>query len=179
MSDKFCKYTFNHNNKINLHGVTRKSSRGLPESVLQEEVSNKKYQEEVRGTVRAADLIYDNYCTSLIAVSVYDTKPVHFLTMATERIFWEEKSRDVFDKATNQMAKTKYLRLNVNDDYNYGMGGADIADQIRGSYCFDHCLYNFKWWHSIFWWVVQVLMVNSYKCCCKYHNSINGTPINH
>ena len=27
----------------------------------------------------------------------------------------------------------KLLRLNVNDDYNYGMDGADIADQICGS----------------------------------------------
>ena len=65
--------------------------------------------------------------------------------MATERIFWEEKSRDVFDKATNRMVKMKFLRLNVKKDYNYGMGGADISDQIRGSYCFDHCIRNFKW----------------------------------
>ena len=72
MSDKFCKYTFDRNNKINLHGVTRKSSRGLPESVLQEEVSNKKYQEDVRGTIRAADLIGDKYCISLIrSISVW------------------------------------------------------------------------------------------------------------
>ena len=78
MSAKFCTDTFNHNNKINLHGVTRKSVRGLSESVLQEEVSNKKYQEKVRGTVCAAELIGDKYCPSLITVSVYDTKPVHF-----------------------------------------------------------------------------------------------------
>ena len=86
MSAKFCKDTFNHNKKINLHGVTRKSGRGLPESVLQEEVSNKKDQEKVRGTVLAAELIGDTYRPSLIALSVYDTKPVRFLTMATERI---------------------------------------------------------------------------------------------
>ena len=28
------------------------------------------------------------------------------------------------------MSTMKFLRLNVNDDSNYGMGGADIADQI-------------------------------------------------
>ena len=77
------------------------------------------------------------------------------------------------------MAKMKFLRLNVNDDYNYGMGGADIADQIRGSYHFDHWLRNFKWWHPIFWWGVQVLMVNSYKCYCGYHKGIQETPMNH
>ena len=59
------------------------------------------------------------------------------------------------------------------------MGGADIADQIRGSYRFDHWLRNFKWRHSIFWWGVQVLLVNSYKCYYKYYNIINETPMNH
>ena len=78
MSAKFFKDTFNHNTKINLHGVTRKSGCGLPESILQEEVSKKKYQEKVRGTIRAAELIGDKYCPSLVALTVYDTKPVHF-----------------------------------------------------------------------------------------------------
>ena len=96
-------------------------------------------------------------------VSVYDTKPVHFLTMATKEIYWEDKTREVFDKENCCIAKINFLRLNVNGDYNYGMGGADLSGQIRGSYRFDHCLCNSKWWHSIFWWGVQVLMVNSYK----------------
>ena len=109
MSTKFCKDIFKHNKKINLHGVTRKSGRGLPEYILQEEVSNKKYQEKFRGTVRAAELIGDKYFPSLITVLVYDTKPIHFLTMATESIFWDEKSRYVFDKATNRMVKMKFL----------------------------------------------------------------------
>ena len=43
MYAKFFKDKFKHNNKINLHGVTIKPGRGLPEYVLQEEVSNKKY----------------------------------------------------------------------------------------------------------------------------------------
>ena len=51
---------------------------GLPGCVLQEESQNKAHQEKVRGTVCAAELVGDNDCPSLIAVSVYDTKPVHF-----------------------------------------------------------------------------------------------------
>ena len=178
-SAKFCKDTYNHSKNIRLHNVTRKGGRGLPESVLQEEITNPKIQETVRGTVHAAELLGDPYCPSLVAVSVYDTKPVHFLIMATERIFWEEKSREVSDKATNQIVKIKFLRLNVNDDCNFGMGGADVADQIRGSYRFDHWLRNFKWWHSIFWWGVQVLMVNAYKCYCEYIKGPSETPMNH
>ena len=37
-----------------------------------------------------------------------------------------------------------FLRLNLNDNYNYGMGGADIADQLRGAYRFDKWMRNYK-----------------------------------
>ena len=86
MSAKFCRDNFNHSNNIKLHGVTRKSGRGLPVCVLQEELQNRSQKDKVRGTVCAAELVGDIDCPSLIAVSVYDTKPVHFLTMATKEI---------------------------------------------------------------------------------------------
>ena len=87
MSAKFCKDAYNHPNKVKLHGVTRKGGRGLPQSVIQEEVQNRVEQEKVRGTVIAAELVGDPTCPSLLAVSVYDTKPVHFLIMAAEKIY--------------------------------------------------------------------------------------------
>ena len=150
MSAKFCKNTHNHPCKIKLHGVTRKGGRGLHTSVLQEEVQNKVEQDKVRETVLAAELIGDSSCPRLLVVSVYDTKPVHFLTIAVERIFWREKIRAVYDKYSGAMKDITFHRLNINDDYNSGMGGADIADQIRGSYRFDHWMRRYKWWHSLF-----------------------------
>ena len=60
MSAKFCKNTFKHINKIKLHGITRKSGRGLTNCVLQEEVQNKVHQEKVRGTFFAAELVGDS-----------------------------------------------------------------------------------------------------------------------
>ena len=56
MSAKFCKDAYNHPNKIKLHGVTRKGGRGLPQSVIKEEVQNWVEQEKVQGTVRVAEL---------------------------------------------------------------------------------------------------------------------------
>jgi len=56
-----------------VHGVTRRVNRGLPVSVIQEEVKNKKKQEEVRGTTKAAVLEGDPDCPNLVAISVYDT----------------------------------------------------------------------------------------------------------
>lgn len=60
------------------------------------------------------------------------------------------------------MESMKFLRLNVNDDYNNDMGHTDVADQLRNSYKFDHWFRNFKWWWSIFLWGLGVLLVNAY-----------------
>ena len=38
MSAKFCKDAYNHPAKVKLHGVARKAGRGLPLSVIQEEM---------------------------------------------------------------------------------------------------------------------------------------------
>jgi len=179
ISAKFCKDAYNHPKKIMMFGVARKSGRGLPSYVIQEELQNEKEKLKVRGTVKAAELIGDPDCPSLLAVSVYDTKPVHFLSSCAESIKWIEKKRKVFDKSTKRMKQMTFLRLNINDDYNYGMGGVDIADELRGSYRFDKWMRNYKWWHSIFWWGFQVLMINSYKCYFTYCTDNNIKPMSH
>jgi hypothetical protein len=42
------------------------------------------------------------------------------------------------------------------------MNGVDIADQIRNQYWVDHWMQKQKWWWSIWWLGVQVLLVNAY-----------------
>ena len=66
--------------------------------------------------------------------------------MKDQSIKQEEKSRQTCDRSKGEMAAMKFLRLNVNNDYDYGMGGADVGDQLCGSYRFDHQLRSFKWW---------------------------------
>ena len=64
----------------------------------------------------------------------------------------------------------KFLKLNITNDYNNGMGKVNIADQLRDLYRMDHWIQNFKWWHALFWWGFQVLLVNCYvvyKNVCK------------
>ena len=178
-SVKFFKEAYCHEKKVLCHGVARKSGRGVPTSVLQEEVMNRNAQLSVRGTVKAAKLVGDINCPEMCAVSVYDTKPVHFLTMCNRAIKWIKKKREVFNKGKNITEKIRFLRLNITDDYNNGMGQVDIADQLRNTYRFDHWLRNYKWWHSIFWWAFQVLMVNSYVVYKKVLNEAKVTPMSH
>lgn len=162
LSAKFCRSAYSHNRKVLIAGVTRKSGRGLPSSVVQEEKINKSDQLKVKGTVKAAVLKGDPMCPDLLAVSVYDTKPVHFLTMVAERIEWITKERKVYNPLTNTTEIVKFLRLNVNDDYNNDMGHVDVADQLRNQYRFDHWKRNYKWWWSVLLWALGVLTVNAY-----------------
>jgi hypothetical protein len=85
--------------------VTRKSDQGLPSCVLQEEIKNQKEAEEVRGLTEAAVLQGDASCPNLVAFSVYDTKPVHFLSMCCTELKWVEKEKVVFDNKRRETSE--------------------------------------------------------------------------
>ena len=89
-SAKFCRAAYLHNKKVLCHGVTRKQGRGVPECVKQVEVTRQSEQIRVRGNVKATILMGDDGVPCLIASSVYDTKPVHYLSMESGRIEWIE-----------------------------------------------------------------------------------------
>ena len=86
LSEKFCRATFTHPNVVWIAGPTRKSGHGLPKCVLQEEVKGSAELRHVRGTVKAAILEGDADIASLVTVSYYDQKPVHFLSNICEMI---------------------------------------------------------------------------------------------
>ena len=79
-------------------------------------MTNLKDQLKVRGTVKAAELKGDANCPNLCAVSVYDTKPVHFMTMAKDRIEWINKKCKVYNKDLGKKVDIDFLRLNITDD---------------------------------------------------------------
>ena len=162
LSAKFAKASFMHKNKVRISGPTRKSGRGLPQCVLQEEKTSPSEIRQVRGTVKAAVLEGDSEMPDLVAVSYYDQKPVHFLSTICESIKWIQCEKKVYCVETDQVESMKFLRLNVNNDYNNDMGGCDIADQLRNYYCFDHWMRKRKWWWSFFFWAIGVLLVNTY-----------------
>jgi hypothetical protein len=121
-----------------------------------------KKQETVRGTVKVSVLRGDPDCPSLVAASVYDTKPVHFLSMVSEVIEWIVKSRLVYNPDSERQEHMRFLRLNLNDGYNNNMGHVDVSDQLRNTYRFDHWLRQWKWWWAIWLWALGVMLVNAF-----------------
>jgi hypothetical protein len=98
---------------------------------------------------------------------VYDTKPVHFITMVSECIEWFTKSRKVWNAALQALVSMEFLRLNVNDNYNGEMNDVDISDHFRDINKFNHWLRNKKWWWAIFFYAMEVLLTNAYLVYCS------------
>ena len=80
--------------------------------------------------MKAAVLQGDPEVPDLLAVSYYDQKPVHFLSTICQKIEWVQCEKKVFCVESDQVESLKFLRRSINNDYNYGMGGVDIADQL-------------------------------------------------
>ena len=168
LSEKFVKASYVHPKKVRISGPTCKAGRGLPSCVLQEEKKGAAEIRQARGTVKAAVLDGDPEVPDLVVLSYYDQKPVHFLSTICKEIKWVVKERLVYCVETGGQQTLQFLRLNVNDDYNEDMGGADIADQLRNQYRFDHWMRKRKWWWLFYFWGIGVLLVNAYVCYRKH-----------
>ena len=88
MSTKFCLGSFQQPKKEMVDEVTRTNQRGLPKEVIQHDIKNWKDLPYVKGTVKTAVLetCPSLNASSLVAVSVYDQKRVHFLSTCVKQI---------------------------------------------------------------------------------------------
>ena len=71
-----------------MHDVNRKGVRGIPGCVVQEEKKSQKKQLGVRGKTKASILKGEPNFPDLIATIVYDTNPVHYLSISSEELKW-------------------------------------------------------------------------------------------
>jgi hypothetical protein len=166
-SAAFCRAAFLHFRKVLCHGVVRKGGRGAPRCIIQEEVKDRNKQIAVRGTVKAAHLQGDDVVKCLVASSVYDTKPVHYLSMVSVLLEWVVVEKKVYNVDTQKTEMIRFLRLNVIHKYNHTMGHVDVADQLRGSYRIDIYIRNRKWWWAIMFWAFGTLLTNAYVVYIK------------
>jgi hypothetical protein len=175
ISARFAREAITGKNHVMVHGVCRKEGRGIPACVLQKEVKRNE-QAAVRGRTKAAVLENDPECKDLVAFSVYDTKPVHFLSTACTNLCWKEKEKRVYDKDAGVNVVMKFLRTEMQDSYNHIMNHVDRADQMRGNYRIDRWTRNRKWWWAIWMWGFETLLVNAFILYKETHRLTWKTP---
>ena len=140
-----------------LYTCTARKDR-VPSAVMQEVAKTKEQLAAVRGTTKWAAR------GNVIALTYYDAKPVPMLTTAhrtLEEVTFQRRACRL--NPTTRRPETVMVdktRLNVIHDCNSFMDRVDVADQVR-TY-FPAKLRSFKWWHSIFFWIVDSAASNAY-----------------
>jgi hypothetical protein len=134
---KFFRYAYVVH-KIMCSGVARKNQ--VPPELSMDVVTSEKDLARVKGTVKAAVLMGDKRAPFLVGATLYDSKPVRFLSYFVTGIWWVEKIRQVWDRNLRKTVPLKFLRLNINNMYNEGMGG---VDQVRFPFSTPYRHWNF------------------------------------
>ena len=70
---------------------------------------------------------------------MYDTKSVHFLSMAADKLVWNINEKEIYDKATKKKVSIQFYRTGLQIFYNNYMNSGDIANQLLNSF-------NFQYW---------------------------------
>ena len=130
--------------------------------------------------MKAAVLVGDPNFTGLVAVSLYDSKPVYLISNACDKVGWTKKERKLWHKDKGKKVNVPFFRLNIIDQYNHGMGNVDQADQLRLQYRSTYWLRNRKWWWSIFFWLFEGALTNSFVLYQKFFQIHDREPpLNH
>jgi hypothetical protein len=113
-----------------VHSVLRKSGRGCPPCVMQEEKLGK-HADAAQGTVKAAVLKEDRMSSVLVVASCYDQKPFYMISSKCEKVSWDPVTKMVWSSSLKSNVDFKFLCWSLSHDYNYQMNDNDIADQLR------------------------------------------------
>ena len=81
-----------------------------------------------------------------------------------------EVKKKVFNVNNGEWEEIKFLRMNFINNYNFTMGHVDVSDQLQGSYRIDRWVQNRKWWWSMLFLGIGVLLTNAYVLYKKVHN---------
>ena len=142
--------------------MTRKGMRGIPGCVVQEEQKSRKKKLEVRGTTKEEIMKGKPKCPDLISTSFTDTTLIHYLRMSSGELKWVVCEKDVYNVETGAKEPLQFLRMCYINDYNHQIGDVDKSDQLRNNFRFDDWLRKRKWWWSIMFWSIGIILVNAY-----------------
>ena len=111
-SATFFRKSYTLDNRVMVHGVVRKGMQVIPDVVKQEEAKNQNKQIQVKVKVIVTVLQCGKECPDLVASSIYDKNPVHFLIMVCTEIKWVEKIKKFYNVGTGLIEKMNFLRMN-------------------------------------------------------------------
>ena len=104
----------------------------------------------------------DTKRTKLIEAIMYDTKPVHYISVFSEELKWFVMEKDCFNIDTVKVYIFIFLRMKYINKYMNVMWGAGISDNLSNYYRIYFGVKNRKWRCYILFWDVDVILNNAY-----------------
>ena len=98
-----------------------------------------------KGNIKCAILVRDPNCKDLVAMSFYDSKPMYSISNACKSVQWIKKARKLWHQEKGKKVEVPFYRPSIFDEYNFGMGDVDQADQLRLQYRIQYWLRTQKW----------------------------------
>lgn len=108
-----------------------------------------------------------DYRITNTGIGVYKWKDTKYVMLASN---YHGSEITTVTRKDNCGRKKDILCPQVVRDYNCYMGGVDHADQLRTTYGVNRK--SKKWWHRIFWGLLDIMFVNSYVVYKQIHGSI-------
>lgn len=128
---------------LRARGTVRPNRKGFPANLLKDKDLKQ------QGDMIAAQK------DELSAIKWKDKRIVSFLSTAEDGLQVVEVDRKQKDGSVKKVAAPKVV-----SEYNANMNGVDHADQIRS--CYSTYRASRKWWHYIFWFLVDVSIANAF-----------------
>lgn len=107
-----------------------------------------------------------NNRTNLIGWAIFDSKPFFMLT----NIHVTDQLVSISRRNSNEGRQFPYAL----HEYNAYHGGTDVADSMRTPY--STWRKSSKWWHCVFYWLLDVMMVNAF---IVYHQRMVDKQLTH
>ena len=108
----------------------------------------------------------------ITAILWHDTVPTQFLS----NFHNPEDESSVFRRTKGQRERQARSAPQVAVDYNKYMGGVDQLDSLRGTASCN--IMSMKWWHALFWWILDMAMVNAHHVYSVEEEKVGRTPMN-
>jgi hypothetical protein len=124
-------------------GVIQQKRKGLPDALMKKKLKLKKHE--------IAAYRKDN---EMLALAWKDKRTVVMLST------WHSNNTQQLRRKIKYNVEEQLQKPIVICDYNKHMGGVDVADQYISSYSFIRK--SKKWWHKMFFWLLEVAVVNSF-----------------
>mmetsp|Transcript_24190 Transcript_24190/g.55012 ORF Transcript_24190/g.55012 Transcript_24190/m.55012 type:complete len:290 (-) Transcript_24190:221-1090(-) len=159
-----------------VHGVARQGGQGVPDCVKQSEHTRHKDAFNIRGTLKAAIIWSVPDLTPIVCTSLYNVKPFYMMSTVAPDATWHKRSMEIFCTFFDKKVQVPFYRLNMANIYNNNMGEVDVGDQLRLVYHFDYWLHNRKWWWSVWFWNMGMLITNSYILYTKFYKMHGRDP---